>query len=156
MEPIPHSLAEGRDKTPDALGASGTSFHGGALARIQRSMLAIAAAAAVLCLWLFGWRMALGFVAGAGVAGVNFVWLKGAVAALADSITAPGEGPRRCGKGIVVRFLLRYVGIAAGAYVILTVSPASLWGFLAGLFLPVAAIACEAVYEVYVALVRGV
>jgi hypothetical protein len=46
--------------------------------------------------------------------------------------------------------------MALGAYVILTVSPASLNGLLAGLFLPVAAIACEAVYELYAALARGV
>ena len=45
------------------------------------------------------------------------------------------------------------MGLAA--YGILTVSPASLYGLLAGLFLPVAAIACEAAYEVYVALARG-
>jgi hypothetical protein len=46
--------------------------------------------------------------------------------------------------------------MAVGAYVILTVSPASLNGLLAGLFLPVAAILCEAGYEVYAALIRGV
>ncbi len=56
----------------------------------------------------------------------------------------------------MVRFLLRYVLMGVGAYVILSVSPASLYGFLAGLFLPVAAIACEAAYELYVALARGV
>jgi len=44
---------------------------------------------------------------------------------------------------MVFRFLVRYVLMAVGAYVILTVSPASLNGLLAGLFLPVAAIACE-------------
>ena len=46
-----------------------------------------------------------------------------------------------------MRFLLRYVLMALGAYVIFTVSPASLYGLFAGLFLPVAAIACEAAYE---------
>jgi hypothetical protein len=45
--------------------------------------------------------------------------------------------------------------MAIGAYAILTVSPASLYGLLAGLFLPVAAIACEAVYELYAALAHG-
>ena len=48
---------------------------------------------------------------------------------------------------MVLRFLLRYVLMALGAYVIFTVSPASLYGLFAGLFLPVAAIACEATYE---------
>jgi len=59
------------------------------------------------------------------------------------------------GQGIVFRFLLRYVLMAVGAYVILTVSPASLNGLLAGLFLPVVAISCEAIYELYAALARG-
>ena len=38
------------------------------------------------------------------------------------------------------------------AYAILTSFPASLRGLFAGLFLPVAAIACEAAYELYVAI----
>jgi hypothetical protein len=42
------------------------------------------------------------------------------------------------------------------AYGILTVSPVSLYGLLAGLFLPVVAIACEAAYEAYMALARGI
>jgi hypothetical protein len=42
-----------------------------------------------------------------------------------------------------------------GAYAILTFSPLSLYGFLTGLFLPVGAIACEAGYEVYAAVARG-
>ena len=58
--------------------------------------------------------------------------------------------------GIVLRFLLRYVLMALGAYVIFTVSPASLYGLFGGLFLPVAAIACEGAYEGWMALVHGV
>jgi hypothetical protein len=58
--------------------------------------------------------------------------------------------------GIVLRFLLRYVLMGLAAYAILAVSPASLNGLLAGLFLPVAGIACEAAYEAYVALARGI
>jgi hypothetical protein len=50
---------------------------------------------------------------------------------------------------------LRYVLMGLAAYAILSVSPASLYGLLAGLFLPVGAIACEAGYEVYVAVARG-
>jgi len=46
--------------------------------------------------------------------------------------------------------------LGAAAYAILTSFPASLRGLFAGLFLPVGAIACEAVYEVYVGLTRGV
>jgi hypothetical protein len=55
----------------------------------------------------------------------------------------------------VLRFLLRYLLMGLSAYAIFTVSRASLYGLLAGLFLPVAGIACEAAYEVYAALARG-
>jgi hypothetical protein len=72
---------------------------------------------------------------------------------MADRITRSGRS--ESGKGIVARFVLRYFLMGLAAYAILTVSPASLYGLLAGLFLPVGAIACEAGYEVYVAVARG-
>jgi len=104
--------------------------------------------------WLFwGWRIALGFACGCAIAYLNFHWLERVVTALADRITASGQ--RQSGKGIVLRFLLRYFLMGLGAYVIFTVSPASLYGLFAGLFLPVGGIACEAAYEVYVAVRRG-
>lgn len=101
----------------------------------------------------FGWRIALGFICGCGIAYLNFFWLKRVVIGLADRITQTGE--QRSGRGIVGRFLLRYLLMALAAYGIFTVSPASLYGLFAGLFLPVAGIACEAAYEVYVAMTRG-
>jgi hypothetical protein len=103
--------------------------------------------------WWFGWRTALGLGCGCLVAYLNFRWLKRGVEGLADRIV--GTGKTQSAKGIVARFLLRYVLMGVVAYGILSVSPASLYGFLAGLFLPVAAIACEAAYEAYVALARG-
>jgi hypothetical protein len=45
--------------------------------------------------------------------------------------------------------------LGAAAYGILTSFPASLRGLFAGLFLPVGAIACEAGYELYVAIARN-
>lgn len=90
---------------------------------------------------------------GCVVAYLNFHWLKRGVEGLADRIVESGK--TQSGKGIVFRFLMRYVLMGLAAYGILTVSPASLYGLLAGLFLPVAAVACEAAYEAYVALARG-
>ncbi len=104
--------------------------------------------------WKFGLRPAVGFAFGCVIAYVNFHWLKRVIAGFADRAT--GAATSQSGQGIVFRFLLRYVLMALGAYVILTVSPASLNGLLAGLLLPVAAIGCEAVYELYAALGRGV
>ncbi len=105
--------------------------------------------------WLrFGWRIALGFACGCAIAYLNFHWLERVVSALADRATQTGR--TQSGSGIVARFLLRYLLMAVAAYAIFSVSPASLYGLFAGLFLPVGGIACEAAYEVYAALTRGV
>jgi hypothetical protein len=136
-----------------AQAAEGERFYSGALSRIGRFMLVLPAPMVAVAWWRFGVRAAIGFVVGCSIAYVNFHWLKRVIAGFVDRAT--GAATSQSGQGIVFRFLVRYVLMAVGAYAILTVSPASLNGLLAGLFLPVAAIACEAVYEVYVALARG-
>ena len=45
---------------------------------------------------------------------------------------------------------MRYALIACGAYVIFNVSLAGLYGFLGGVCLPIAAIACEVAVEIFV------
>ncbi|MBZ5572091.1 MAG: ATP synthase subunit I [Acidobacteriia bacterium] len=137
----------------DAL-TSAESFYSGALRRIPRFMLVLALFFGMAAEIRFGWRVALGFVCGCGIAYLNLHWLERVVTALADKITQTGKAPSS--KGVVWRFLLRYILMGLGGYAILTVSPASLYGLLAGLFLPVAGIACEASYELYVALTRDV
>ena len=128
-------------------------FYSGALDRIRRFMLILAALLVAATGLKFGLRSALGLAVGSAIAYLNFHWLKRVVTALGERAT--GTTTAQSGKGVVFRFLLRYVLMALGAYAILTVSPASLNGLLAGLFLPVGAIACEAGYELYVALARG-
>ena len=132
----------------------GDAFYGGALDRIRRSMIGLALAVSAAAWWKFGRPAALGFLCGCVIAYLNFHWLKSGVSGLADRVT--GSGKAQSGKGIIARFLLRYVLLGAAAYGILTSFPASLRGLFAGLFLPVGAIACEAVYELYVAVSRGV
>ena len=121
--------------------------------RIRRFMVAIGAVATIGVWIAFGWKVAVGLALGCVIAWVNFYWLKQAVSALADRVTATGR--RQSSGGVVARFLLRYALIALGAYVIFRVSRDSLYGLLGGLFLTVAAILCEAVYEVVVSLRRG-
>ena len=128
-------------------------FYSGALDRIRCFMAALAIPLIAAAWWKFGMRSAVGLAVGCIIAYVNFYWLKRVISGFVDR--AAGATTSQSRDGIVSRFLLRYVLMAVGAYVILTVSPASLNGLLAGLFLPVAAIACEAAYEVYGALVRG-
>ncbi|MGH9546115.1 MAG: ATP synthase subunit I [Terriglobales bacterium] len=137
--------------TPDP---NSEAFYSGALDRISRFMLVLALALSAAAWWRYGWRMMLGFACGCAVAYLNFHWLKRVVTALGDRATQSGQ--TQSSAGVVLRFLLRYVLMGLGAYVIFTLSPASLYGLLAGLFLPVAAIACEAAYESWVALARGI
>jgi hypothetical protein len=129
------------------------NFYSGALGRIFRIMVGLAIVFTGTAWLRFGWRMAIGFAVGCAVAYLNFYWLKRVVGAMAGRITHTGRG--ESGRGIVLRFLLRYFLAGVVAYAILRASPASLYGLLTGLFLPVAAIACEAGYELYVTLARG-
>ncbi|HEV3511113.1 MAG TPA: ATP synthase subunit I [Candidatus Sulfotelmatobacter sp.] len=129
-------------------------FYANALGRIRTFMLVLGPALSVAAWLRFGRFAAIGFLLGCVIAYLNFQWLKSGVSGLADRVTNTGK--RQSGKGIVFRFLLRYVLLGAAAYAILTSFPASLRGLFAGLFLPVGAIACEAGYELYAGIVRGV
>jgi hypothetical protein len=130
------------------------TFYTGALARIRNFMLVLAPVFAAATGLKFGLRSAIGFLLGCTIAYLNFHWLKSGVAGLADRVTNTGKP--QSGKGIIARFLLRYALLGAAAYAILTSFPASLGGLFAGLFLPVGAIVCEAVYEVYAGIRRGI
>ena len=134
-------------------GAEAESFYSGALARIARCMIALAVLFTAAGWLRFGWRIALGFACGCAIAYLNFRWLERVVSAIADRATQTGQA--QSGAGVVFRFLLRYLLMAVAAYAIFSVSPASLNGLFAGLFLPVAGILCEACYEAYAAVIRG-
>lgn len=128
-------------------------FYDAALRRIRRFILLLGGAGLVGCLLAFGWVVAAGFLVGAVISYVNHVWLERVITALGERITS-GQSRER-GAGIVARAVLRYAFIALGAYVIFKVSLAGLYGFLGGICLTIAAIACEAAVEVFVGLRRG-
>lgn len=148
-------VAEGQKPSASAAEVSpaAEAFYSGALQRITRLMPALAVLFTVAVWFRFGGIIGVGVALGCAIAYLNFYWLKRVVFALADRVT--NSGNPKSGKGIVLQFLLRYGLIAIGCYAIFKVSTAALFGLLAGLFLPVAAIICEAVYEGYVALRRG-
>lgn len=127
-------------------------FYAGALDRIRILMIVLGGALSLAAWVIFGMRPTLGFLLGCVIAYLNFQWLKSGVSGLADRATNSGKA--QSGKGIIARFLLRYVLLGVAAYAILTSFPASLRGLFAGLFLPVGAIACEAVYEVFTGITR--
>lgn len=127
-------------------------FFDGALERIRKLMLILAVLGLLVCLVFLRWPVAAGFAMGAGVSYVNHRWLERAVEALGERITT-GQSRER-GGGIIFRAVLRYVFVAAGAYVIFNVSRAGLYGFLGGVCLPIVAVACEVAVELIVTMRR--
>ena len=139
--------------TPEPTSTFAEAFLDRALPRIRKFLLLLAGLGTVVCGVFFRWPVTVGFVAGAIVSYVNQRWLERAIEALGERITARQSHER--GGGIVLRALVRYVLIAGGAYVIFNLSLAGLYGFLGGVCLPIAAIACEVAVEIFVVLRRG-
>ncbi len=139
---------------PSDIAGEDEKFYSSALLRIRVFMLVLAPVLFVAAWLEFGWRAAAGFLLGCIISYLNFEWLKSGVSILADKVTNTGK--RQSGKATVARFLLRYALLGLAAYAILTSFPASLRGLFAGLFLPVGAIICEAGYELYATLRKGV
>jgi small-conductance mechanosensitive channel len=137
---------------PDSSRQDAQQFYESALLRIRRFMLAISGLGALLCGWFFGIPGLLGFLIGAGISYINHRWLERMVDALGERVTT-GQSSERGGL-LVLRAVLRYVSIAVAAYVIFRVSKAGLYGFLAGICLPIAAIACEVGVELVLGLRR--
>ena len=125
-------------------------FYDGALLRIRRFMLGLSGLGVLLCGWFFGWAGVLGFLVGAGISYINHRWLERMVDALGERVTT-GKSSERGGL-LVLRALLRYVSIGIAAYAIFKVSRAGLFGFLSGVCLPIAAVACETGVELFTGL----
>jgi len=139
--------------TPRPTLSQADQFYDRALERIRKFMVALAVAGLLACMILFRWPVVAGFATGAVVSYVNHRWLERAVEAVGERI-ATGQSRER-GGGIIFRAVLRYVFVAAGAYVIFNVSRIGLYGFLGGVCLPIVAVACEVAVELVVSLRRG-
>lgn len=110
-----------------------------ALGRMARTMAVLGVGGTAVAWILGGWLWGGGFLAGAVASYLNFRWLKQIVEALGG-----GRQPR---ARTAVLAGLRYVLLAAGAYVILNFSALSLRAALAGLFVSVAAVIFEILFE---------
>ena len=109
-----------------------------AVRRMLRSMIVIGAAGSAALLALKGWNWSAGFALGAVVSWFNFRWLKQIVDALG------GKRPR---ARLAVVLGCRYLLLGGGAYVILSFSSISLPAALAGLFVSVAAVIVEILFQ---------
>ncbi len=112
---------------------------------VRRMLLSIAVLTAVGAAAGFfwkGWAWSGGFLLGALASYFNFQWLK----TLTESVgkATSGKPPR---KRVAILMGLRYLILGAGAYVILNYSPLNLAAALAGLFVSVAAVILEALFE---------
>jgi hypothetical protein len=129
------------------------AFYDRAVWRMQRTIGIVGIVIIAVAALRFGSTVALGSALGVVLSWHNFRWLTQAVNALGERITT-GQSRERGGL-VVFRFTVRIFLIAAGAYAIFRYSERGLYGFLVGLCVPVPALFCEAVYEVYGAFRRG-
>ena len=121
--------------------AAERSFYSSALRRIARNTAALAAAGCLAGLLLRGWKWALAYLLGAAASTLNFYWLK----RMADGVA--GAAKVRPSSKFAVLIGLRYVVLAAGAYAILNFTSLSLPAALIGLFVPVAAVILEMIFQ---------
>jgi ATP synthase I chain len=117
-------------------------FYGRALARIQFLMLFLSAAGMGVAAVYGGWRWAAGYLLGALASYANFRWLKQMVSALSDAATSKSPGTRAA-----VIFGLRFLLLGMSGYAIFNFSTLSLAAAFVGLFVSVAAVILEILFE---------
>jgi hypothetical protein len=109
-----------------------------AAARIARVTAAVGGLGTAAALAGWGWRAGAGFLLGALLSGVQYVWLKGMVDAL-------GSGKR---QGRSLKMALRFLALAGAAYVIFRLIPVNPKAVLAGIFVLTIAVFVEVIFEI--------
>jgi len=125
---------------PDGADPEQAHFDRG-MRRIARGSVGVAAAGCLVCLVWRGWKWAVAYLLGAAASYLNFRWLERVVDALGATLSA------RPSPKFAILIGLRYVLLGAGAYVIVNFTSLSLAAALVGLFVPVAAVIGEIVFE---------
>lgn len=117
-------------------------------ARIEILTLFIGAGAAMGAGLVWGVRAGAGVAAGAVLSWLSYRWLKRGVEAAGRLAEVTPEGQRtRAPRGIVWRFVGRYVLLFVGAYVILTRFKLPAIALVAGLFASAAAVIAGAIWH---------
>jgi len=112
----------------------------GAMRRIYFHTAWVSVAGTAVAVWLADWAFGLGFALGALASALNFRWLH----RLVDSL-APGT--RKPGRGLGIWLSLRYVLFGAVGYILVRYYSISIMGVLVGLFVAVAGVLLEILYE---------
>lgn len=112
-----------------------------ALRRIYLHTVVVGAAGAAFAFWQWGVAAGVGFLVGASISAVNFRWLHRLVDSLGPQ---PAKKPRR----VSAVFLgSRYLVFGLAGYVIVRYFKISIMAALVGLFVAVAAVLIEILYE---------
>src|ERR1700730_14989965 len=128
------------------------SIYERAIPRVLRNMLVASVLLVGPAFWFCRGPVPSGFAFGAAVSYVNLRSLTRGVEGLGDRIV--NRNSREKGGLIILRFVVRYGLVGAGAYAIFRSSPTAFRGFLWGLCVPVAALMAEAAWEGYTAFRR--
>lgn len=128
-------------------------FVAGAESRIRVYFVIVAAISELVMLIATRWALAAGFVLGAAVAFLSMAHLQRVVHSFTSR--AAGEGSGEPAASTVMRFLMRFAIVTLGAYVVFRISRSAAFGYVAALFLPVAAMTCEAAREAWFAIQNG-
>ena len=108
--------------------------------RVSRTIFLLAAAGALVATAWRGWRAGLLFLLGAAASYFSFSWLR-------RMMESFGPDARPARGRIFVFFAFRFLLLALGAYAIVKLFGLNAIAALAGLFVPVAAITFEIIYE---------
>ena len=122
------------------MGPEDAAFYERALGRVYRWMYYTGVAGAGAAVFWRGWQGAVAFTAGAVAAYFSFKWIHEAVEAM-----GPRARPTR--KRVFVFLGLRYVLLGVGAYAIVLIFGMNAIPALLGLFVPMAAVNIEIIYE---------
>lgn len=121
--------------------------------RIRIYFAVLAAISELVILIAARWALAAGFSLGAAVAFLSMAHLQRVVHAFTSR--AAGKGSGEPAAATVMRFLMRFAVVTLGAYVVFRISRRAAFGYVAALFLPVAAMTCEAAREAWFAIRNG-
>lgn len=111
--------------------------------RVWRNIFAVVAIAVVIAALVADLRFMLGLVLGGGLALLNYKWLHSSLRA------ALGAGNEKAPPGTMIKFVVRWLVIAAAAWAANRTGYFDAIAILAGLFAPAVAVMIEAVYVAY-------
>lgn len=110
--------------------------------RLLGWMIAVAAAAILAAVAIWGLVFAAGVAAGAAIAVLGYVWL---LDALSAALTGAGA---RLGKGLVIKLVIRYPILLSALYLFYRTKWLPVEAVLVGLFVPLGGGVVECLYQV--------